>query len=263
MKVGGNLVSRTFKPIRNNHIRYTLESILPDGMDGELLSGDTFQQCTSAVMRADGKPAFVYMIFDYIKNDSSLNKPYKQRVQDYELWYEEHAENNINIDYVISKYISNPDELRIYEESCLSQGYEGVMVRDPNGRYKCGRSGVKEGILLKVKRFVDNEAIVLDFEELMHNDNEKTRDAFGLAERSSAKANLVPAGMLGSLLVRDVKTGIEFGIGSGFDQQTRIDIWQNRNKYVGKLVKYKSFAQGVKDAPRFPTFLGFRHEDDL
>jgi DNA ligase 1 len=259
IKVNGQLVSRKFKPIPNKYIRETLERILPDGMDGEILAGKNFQECTSAVMSRDGEPNFQYLIFDYIKD--GLTKPYKDRVKDYLEWGESQSE--VYTTSLRPVLINSAEELRQYEKKCLDLDYEGVMVRDPHGVYKCGRSTVKQGILLKIKQFVDSEAIVIGFEELMHNENVQKRDAFGHAERSHEKAGMVGAGYLGSLLVRDVKTGVEFGIGSGFDLQMRKTIWSNQRAYIGKLAKYKSFLMGVKEAPRFPVFLGFRHEDDL
>jgi DNA ligase-1 len=39
------------------------------------------------------------------------------------------------------------------------------------GTYKFGRSTVRDNILLKVKRFLDDEAVVIDIEEKMHNEN--------------------------------------------------------------------------------------------
>ena len=70
------------------------------------------------------------------------------------------------------------------------------------------------------------------------------------------------ADTLGSLTVQ--KDGIVFNIGSGFNDEQRKEIWENRDKYIGKLAKYKCFdVQSGYDAPRFPIFLGWRHEDDI
>lgn len=73
--------------------------------------------------------------------------------------------------------IGSAAELAAYKEKCLSEGYEGVMVRDPAGPYKCGRSTVREGWLLKIKRFEDGEAEVLETYEGMSNYNEAGVDA--------------------------------------------------------------------------------------
>ena len=52
-------------------------------------------------------------------------------------------------------------------------------------------------------------------------------------------------------------------IGTGFDAADRDDLWAEQDKLMGRIVKYKSFPVGVKDAPRHPVWLGFRHPDDM
>jgi len=66
-----------------------------------------------------------------------------------------------------------------------------------------------------------------------------------------------------ALKVLEIKTGKEFKIGTGFDDTTREFIWKNKESYIGKIVKYKTQLHGSKDKPRFPVFLGFRHEEDF
>ena len=50
-------------------------------------------------------------------------------------------------------------------------------------------------------------------------------------------------------------------VGTGFDAADRAEFWEQDMR--GKIVKYKSFSIGVKDKPRFPSFLGLRSEIDL
>jgi len=183
IKADGQIVSRSFKPIPNHHIRATLASILPDGMDGEVLAGNNsanFQEVVSAIMSRDGTPEFIFNVFDYVKD--SLTKPYTERIKDLREWYDNQSEAVKKIVRPLyPAVLDDEEELLVYEKDCLTQGYEGVMVRRGNGPYKCGRSSEREGILLKIKRFMDSEAIIEGFEELMHNINEKTPDAFGLS----------------------------------------------------------------------------------
>jgi hypothetical protein len=157
---------------------------------------------------------------------------------------------------------NNQEELDSYEIICLEGGYEGVMLRDPFGTYKFGRSTVRDNILLKVKRFLDDEAVLIAIEEKMHNENEAQKDAFGRTKRSSSIAGLVGANTAGTLIVEN-KEGQVFGVGSGLNDLMRDEIWNNKEKYLGRLIKYKYFPQGVKDLPRHPVFLGFRDSDDL
>ena len=85
----------------------------------------------------------------------------------------------------------------------------------------------------------------------------------GYSERSNHKDNKVVENLLGTLIVKDIKTGIEFNVGSGFTEEQRIQLWDIKEDLIGSVIKYKYFAIGVKDKPRFPIFLGFRDKGDM
>lgn len=262
LMVNGRCLSRSFKDIPNDHIRETMEAHLGHfTLDGELIiPGTQFNETSSAVMRKDGTPDFEYHVFDYIAEDQDLDTEYLTRISS--LWdLECELPDFVKIVPVITIY--DPEYLLTYEDYCHLNGYEGVMLRSPKSPYKCGRSSLKQQYLLKLKRFSSFEAEVIGFEELMHNQNEAQKDAFGRTERSSHKENLVPAGTLGSLLVKDVETRVEFSIGTGFDQALRQDIWDRRSEVLGQLVTYKCQLAGQLEKPRFPVFVGFRSKDDL
>ncbi len=258
----GVVVSRSLKPIPNRHVQELFGYDDLEGLDGELIVGsptapDCYRSTVSGVMREDGHPNVVFHAFDWVGSTG----PFRGRL----------AQVNEKCPPFVGSVrcavphalIVVPSELDTFETKCLEQGYEGVMLRDPNGAYKFGRSTLKEGGLLKLKRFSDSEAEILGFEERMHNTNEKLRDERGYAKRSTAQDGLVPCGTLGALLVRDIHTGVEFSVGTGFDDATRAGIWANRHRTLGALVKYKHFSIGNYDKPRFPTFLGFRDPIDL
>ena len=259
LMVDGKLVSRTFKSIKNNHIRTTLEAILPDAIDGELLVGTTFQDCSSGVMRESGIPDFTYYAFDYVTD--SLTKPYLERMKELETWFEDNQPARVTL--VLPKKINNVEELNEFEAQSLADGFEGVMVRSADGKYKEGRGTTREGLLLKLKRFSDAEAEVIGYAEKMHNMNVATKDAFGRSERSSHQENKVGVDTLGKFVCRDLETGIEFGVGTGMDDAQRAEFWANKDDLIGKIIKYKFFSIGVKEAPRHPVFLGFRDKDDM
>jgi DNA ligase-1 len=148
----------------------------------------------------------------------------------------------------------------------VNLGYEGAIVRDPRAPYKEGRSTVKQGWMLKVKRFADDEAEVIGTVEQMRNDNEATVDELGYTKRSHHKEGKTAAGVLGALSVRGTTgqfKGVEFEIGTGFTAEQRRNLWAGREYLIGKLVSYKYFPVGVKDKPRFPTFKAFRDRRDI
>jgi DNA ligase-1 len=264
----GRVLSRSFKPIKNDHIRTTLEQHMIQFMDGELFAGDSFQKCTSAVMSQDGEPEFVLRLFDYVPGGDT-KVPYTDRLKALVQLMKNHVSDEAKqyIKMLPFKVIESVDELRAYEKQCLDEGFEGVILRTPDGPYKCGRSTWRERFMLKLKIFVDSEAEVIGFEEQMTNTNELETDELGHAKRSSAKAGKIPNGHLGKFIVKDINGHFEgeFRIGSakGMTKEMRKEIWENQDQYLGKIVKYKYQPQGVKDLPRIPIWLGFRDKDDM
>jgi DNA ligase-1 len=257
--IKGRAVSRKFKPIPNDYIRQTIETCHNSlELDGEIMIPNrTFNELSGDVRRIDGRPTnFEYHVFDYIKN--GLSKAYADRVAD--LVALQHCSPFVK--KVIPVAVDNPDDLTKFEEKCLVEGFEGIMVRSFFSPYKCGRSTENEGYLLKIKRFEDEEACVIGYEELMHNDNVATQDAFGRTERSSHQENLRGAGVLGKLECRRISNQVDFGIGTGFDAKTRAELWAKRDQLIGKVVKFKHQPSGADERPRFPVFLGFRDEWD-
>ena len=259
LKVGGKALTRSFKPISNRHAREWIEANLADGVDGELMLRDgTFSETTSAIGRRDGQPDFVFHVFDYVTD--SINSPYVERINQLAV-----LPDSVRIVKVLPVWIRNAAELSAYEEECIAAGYEGVMVRTPDSPYKCGRSTEREAWLLKIKRFEDAEAVVLEPYEGMTNQNAAELDAFGRTKRSLAQAGMIGRGELGGFIVRHLSTGVEFRLGynhvvGGID---RVTLWQTRETLIGRVVKFSHQPSGAKEAPRFPKFIGFRESWDM
>jgi DNA ligase-1 len=260
-------LSRSLKVIRNEHVQRVLGFARLEGLDGELTVGppnapDLMQRTTSGVMTIAGQPDFTYWVFDFWTAPEMPFERRYERLRESELlgWFAQFPQVRI----LPQRYISNQQQLDEYETIALAEGYEGIMLRKPDGPYKYNRSTAREGYLLKVKRFVDGEAVVRGFVELQHNDNVAEFDALGFTKRSTHNANKVGGDTLGGLEVTDLATGIPFTIGTGFDAVLRKEIWLHQEAWLGRIVKYKHFAAvGVKDAPRFPVYLGVRDLEDM
>ncbi len=254
--IDGVAVSRNLKPIRNEFVQSVIGTPKYNGLDGELIVGATFaKDCyrvtNSGVMSKDGEPDFTYHVFDrwdmpgvgFSDRLTATQGGYRvQRVAHHWAYCE-------------------ADLLRI-EESFLTKGAEGIMVRSLEGTYKHGRSTMKDGTLGKLKRFTEEEFRVMDFEERFHNANQAIINALGHTERSMHVENMIGRGDLGALVL-ETSEGKRFTCGTGFDDATRREIWGNKEKYVGRWAKVKHFPIGVKDLPRFPVFMGFRDENDM
>lgn len=258
----GVVLSRSLKPIPNKFVQDAFCHL--EHLDGELIVGDpcsktVYRDTVSHVMAHD-KTGFDlrFYVFDHVQNPSER---YQNRLVQVNRRSRPVLNNTSTITHP-QHVVTCLDTLLTLEQKLLDQGYEGLILRDPDAPYKFGRSTVKEGYLLKLKRFSDAEAVVIGFEERMHNGNEATTNELGRTKRSSHQAGKSGRGDLGALVVRTPE-GVEFNIGTGFDDAERQRVWDSRDQYLGKTAKYKYFAVGVKTAPRHPVFLGWRDPVDM
>ena len=250
----GVVLSRALKPIPNKNVQKRFSHL--EHFDGELIVGasndpDVLRTTTSGVMRVDGDPEVSFHVFDHI---AAVDEPYLSRVE--RLW-----QSSDDVWIVDQTSIQTAERLVEYEKTALKQGFEGVMLRRPDAPYKFGRSTAREGYLLKVKRFHDDEFEIVGFEEEMFNANEATTSELGRTKRSSHKANKVPKGRLGALVLKYGDT--TFNCGTGFNDAERENIWAERERYLGQFAKIKYFAHGIKDVPKLPSFLGIRDVRDM
>lgn len=256
----GVALSRTLKPIPNKHIQaWALENKQAlQGRDGELIVGSptspsVYRDTTSFIMSHDKTGMFQFYVFDRWDYPDT---PYSLRLE-YSRLYKTYRAANL-----ISMLADSKEKVLSFEQMWLREGYEGIIIRNPEGKYKYGRCTMKEANAYKLKRFEDDEAVIIGFEEEMHNGNEAEVNELGRTKRSTSKSGLTGKGSLGAL-VCETPDKVRFSIGSGFTQQDRLDFWCNQKALMGCTVKYKHFPIGVKDKPRHPIFLGFRAKIDI
>lgn len=265
--------SRTWKPIPNKHVQLWFEAHKDylQLLDGELIVGnplaeDCYTKTMSGVMSRDGTPDFCFHVFDH----ANTNAPQYARFD----WLDLHAvrigqsgrtDLISHIQFVSYERVDSELEMWAYEADQFAMGWEGIILRSPDGYYKYGRATPVSQELIKMKRFVDEEATIIGFEELYSNQNEATLNAFGRTHRSSHQENKVPRNTLGAFVVRNAK-GVEYkvGMGQGLDQSLRKKVWDNIEAYFGKhiTVRYAATTAGY-DKPRFPSFHGFRDPIDI
>lgn len=242
LKIGNVLVSRSLKPIPNRRIRDMLELLLPEGADGEIFCPPGLHTTTSLVMshEAEGTDWMFYW-FDWAY---CSDVPYCDRVLSIAAYVRANSGPlSGHVSPLMPHSVNNINELYEFEEQALSQGSEGIMLRAPNGRYKYGRSTLREGLMVKLKRFKDSEAKIIGTEELVHDSG-------------------VAGEVLGAITaVAD--NGETFKIGTGYTADQRLALWMNRSAIIGMTVKYKhDMVRGSRGRPRCPVFLGIRHDDD-
>lgn len=265
------VMSRSMKPIRNRHVQRIYGKPEYNGFDGELIVGDiyskdVFQKTTSGVMSADGEPDVRFYVFDdvsqpelgYLERQRLLIARINETFKSFDP-----TKKAVGAVYYLPHVIVNSKEglVPLLERERISGG-EGLIIRGLNSPYKFGRSTKKEGGMLKLKFFEQDEFMVIGIEEKYMNTNPKEINELGYSERSDHKEGMVPCGTLGSLVLKYGFDG-SFKVGTGFDDALRQEIWDNKDKYLGKLASVRYMSVGAKDKPRVPSFIGFRSEDDL
>ena len=128
-----------------------------------------------------------------------------------------------------------------WSDYATERGFEGVMLNDPNAKYETKRT---KG-LLKVKKMHTADLQVVGFEEAIDGKNR---------------------GSLKSLIIQ-LDENNTFNVSSGLTEEQREDIWNNQEKYLGKIVEIKYFEETTNQqggrSLRFPVILGFRDDKTI
>lgn len=240
------------------------------GFDGELVVGplnapDMCRATSSALTSRKGDPSARWYIFDLV----DIGYYFDQRVKLLKQRFKEFTKKELlemRVELIEQRVIRNAAEAEAFEHEMLARGYEGVVWKNPNGLYKYGRGTPTDQCFLRTKRFEDAEAEIIGCTELLRNNNEAKTNELGHKTRSSHKENKAAGGVLGNFVCRVLNgplKGAKFELGTGFDAVQRQQFWERRDEMIGKVVKFKYFAHGVKDKPRWPSFLGFRETFDM
>ncbi len=268
----GPLTGRSLKQHEN---RYTTQFFSGEpfiGFDGEMAAQSETHPAlcritSSALSTIKGEPFIQWHLFDYVTVETA-KLPYYERYQalanrlrDVTDLYPMLKGHLKLIPYIM---VQNLEMLNALDETWTDAGYEGTILRHPDGIHKQGRSTVRESGLLRIKRFVDAEAVVVRYEEGNANGNEAQINELGKTFRTTHAANMVPNGQVGTIIAKDVVTGQEISVSPGnMPHDMRAAEWKNREQAAGRVFIYKHFPKGVKDKPRFPTWKSWRAAVDM
>lgn len=277
--------TRSLKKPAPNLVLQKLLGGLPS-LDGEIIAGVPYDlpgdpvcgRSQSLVMSEEcpeWEKDWVYYVFDYA-GDEMKDHPFETRFNDAK-HYVNHAlmmnpDLRGHIKMVPHEPLRSEEELWAFENQSIEAGYEGIMVRQPDSRYKWGRSTAKDRILTKFKRWEDAEGIITEVHAEEENTNEKKTNALGKSERSSHKAGKVAKEVIGGYTVRTKrdKDGffgldrdgpwVEFFLGAAANvtAEWRAEQWHNRANFLQQTVKFEyQYTKGV-EKPRFPGYLMIR-----
>lgn len=266
LHITGALTGRSLKKHKNLHVTERYAHSKYAGLDGEMFVGNQTDKAlcrntSSALGTIKGEPEVKWMLFDYI-TEHTKHLGYMER---HRILSERIGEIGDSSLLLIPTFtVHSMADLLALETVWLDEGYEGVILRGPLNSYKSGRSTAREGGLLRIKRFIEEDAVVLAVIEGQSNSNEATTNELGRTERSSHQENMIPNGMVGALLCREVKTGMEITVSAGsMDHSERVKYFEVPELIVGKTIKFRHFPHGRKNLPRFPVFQCVRAQSDM
>lgn len=257
----GQMLSRSLKPIPNKQLQKRFQNLkdlsFRTGVifDGEIYSPLlTFQEITHFVMTENIENELVPISLIFNCFDIVSFRPFSQRYET----YKSYLANEKHVKIVKQTLINNEEELDTMFDNALNNGYEGLIIRNPDAPYKFGRSTINEGYMLKMKPFVTIDGKIKDIIERQENLNESKINELGYSYKSSSINNKKNTGIASCFVVdyegKDVKVTI-----TGTEEFRR-DIWENKEQYKNKYIEYKFMKIGLKELPRHPVFVRFRDD---
>ena len=246
--VNGIMLSRQGKEIINlSHLTKELEQLsfknyyfngeLVRHNEGELTNGENFRETTSIVNSdAEDKTNIDLIVFDLLPleefYDGKSKLKYKDRLNQLKQLKQEAEEKGLVHLYIPKIYYEGDDNTVIdkYLDQATREDKEGLMCIK-NGVWKNKRSST----ILKVKKFMNADCEIIGYEE-----------GTGRLE-----------GKLGSFII-DYK-GNKVNVGSGYTDDERIEFWQHRDDYIGRILQVKFKEESVNSKTKqvslqFPTF---------
>jgi DNA ligase-1 len=200
--------------------------------DGELYNhiySSDFDMIKSIVKREkslhDEYKTMEYHIYDVVLDSASFAD--RRRFLDtIETLVSEERLDIPNIKFVLTDVASSEKELEVLFEEYLEKDYEGLMVRWDNG-YQHKRTKY----LLKYKIFDENEFEIVDILE--------------------GRGNLM--GHAGRIVCKTKDSKDTFGAKKKGKRADLKEMFENKEKYIGKLLTVKHFKYTPDGKPRFPS----------
>ena len=285
LNLNGTLTGRSLDPFKGFGITDYFSQPEFIGLDGEMTLGSK-PNCgerlcsltTGAMGRFKGVTEMAdlhWWVFDDLRPDV-LDLSYQDRYAIMRM----NVVNGINhprVHVVPYKECRNDAELAAAIAKFADEGYEGTIIRNPRAGYKEGRATLKGQELWRVKPWADAEILVTGITEGQMNGNVAKTNTLGRTERSSAKAGMVRNEQVGSIqgtMLADFydpitkrllfAKGLSITVGSGeMSVAEAAHFWQNPDEILRHVVKFKHMTHGVKNLPRFPTYVSHRLLQDM
>ena len=227
--------------------RISLETKGPFVLDGEIV-GESFQALMKQAQRKDNAKTkdMNYYIFDVVPladfERGFWNAQQHKRTLMLEINQAEiEAEPNLRIMTGMNVDLDTAeghDVMRRFAEDAVTQGFEGIMIKDVGAPYECKRNS----FWMKWKPVMTVDLNIVGFEE-------------GTGRN---------AGRLGAIICEGIDNDrlIRVNVGSGLSDENRDEYWGAQDDLLGQVVEVAADAvtqnQDGSYSLRFPRFVRFR-----
>lgn len=214
----------------------TLFNINPDLiLDGELYRHGWSLQKLSGLARKEtleeDHKELCFHCYDIVDE----NSPFKERVKKLEE-IRNNCPNTSKLIIIEQRLISGLDQIMDMHNEAISNGYEGLVIKDPDKEYKCG---ARDNRCLKIKEFVDNEYKILGLVE-------------GLRDEDMC-------------FLMETEEGYQFKAKPVGDRSQKQWYREHIDELIGKMgtVKHFGMTQTETPVPNLPVFKAVRLEKDI
>lgn len=272
-----DLLSRSLKLIPNKQVRSKFEFLKKYSieynviLDGEIYCKEIpFQMISSMVMTDDYTAPKSIKAWDKLCKKHHVNVTREQALE-YLKFYcfdiivnkkltdefetRSYLVENIKINdfnnnqyFVVVKQIlvHTPEEVEKFFEEAIELGYEGLVVKNPKGEYKCGRTTFNENLAYKVKLFVTIDGQIIGVVQA-------TQVKEGVARTINELGRSVTSKKLGDREAIESASGFiilykgrDYVINLKMSAEEKEEIWKHQSEFIGKWVEYKCMEYGMK-----------------
>ena len=265
----GEMCSRSLKPINNVKLhekfkqlkQFTInEAHLKPILDGELLARSMPFNALSGTVRASDRELPEDMYFYLF--DSVINEQY-----DTKFILRTEQLNKLGLMYpdlikiVEQKLVHTSEQVEEYFQEALDFGCDGLILHSLDGKYKCGRGTINEGIIYKMKPYLTFDAKIIDvIQSTKVNPNaEKKINELGRSVTSKKKEDRILIDKACDFVVMH-EGEAELKVMIAMTDEEKKEVWKNKESYIGRYIEYKGLMVGAKDLPRHPVYLRMRDD---
>jgi DNA ligase-1 len=166
-----------------------------------------------------------YHVYDFV-DTNRLNLPFSERYTILNDFLKEHVKKISKVKPVETFIVNKLSDIKEYHDEFIKNGYEGIMIRDKDGIYEVNK---RSKYLQKFKEFIEEEFKIVGFHE-------------GSGDEKGA--------IIWDCITKGKKT---FAVRPKGTFETRKKLYEDGDKYIGKLLTVIFQEYSSDEVPRFPV----------